>query len=60
MSKKHCSNCYYSGICDHIDICEDYMPFTEEIIDEEFDIILKDNRMAFYAEWFKYIEKCSS
>ena len=60
MSKKHCSNCYYSDRCDCSEVCEDYTPLTEEAIDEEVNDMIENNRVAFRAEWFGYIENCNS
>lgn len=60
MSKKHCSNCYYSDKCDCTEVCEDYAPLTGEAIDEEVNDMIENNRVAFRAEWFGYIENCNS
>ena len=60
MSKKHCSNCYYGDKCDCSEVCKDYTPVDELIIDEEVDEIIEANRTRFRAEWFKYIENYES
>ena len=59
LSKKYCSNCYYCEQCGCLEVCDDYVPLTEEAIDEEVNDMIKNDRIAFHAEWFEYIEHCN-
>jgi hypothetical protein len=36
-----------------------YAPLTEEAAEAEIDDMIEDNRIAFRAEWFEYIENCN-
>lgn len=36
--------------------CDVYVPLTDEAIDAEIDNVIEENRIAFRAEWFEYIE----
>lgn len=60
MSHKKCVNCYYGDLCQCDEVCEDYTPVNEQSIDEEIDNMVEKNRIAFRAEWFRYIEACNS
>ena len=56
LSKKYCSECLYGYECGRAEVCETYTPLTEEAIEAESDDTIEDNRIAFRAEWFEYIE----
>lgn len=58
MSKKYCSNCLYGYEHGRSEVCEMYTPITPEAVDAEVDDMIEENRVAFRAEWFEYIEEC--
>lgn len=60
MSKNLCYNCYYSDRCDCQDVCEDYIDVNECDDCNDIDDMIETNRIAFRAEWFKYIENCNN
>ena len=57
MLRERC--CLYE--CEHecLDTCDMYAPLTEEAAEAEIDDMIEDNRIAFRAEWFEYIENCN-
>ena len=60
LRKRHCSNCYYDDDCDCLEVCKDYTSLAEDVSDEEIDDIIENNRVAFRADWFEYIEYCNN
>lgn len=58
LNKKYCSDCYYYEHCGCSEACGGYMPLAEEAINREIDGMIENERTAFYAEWFEYIECC--
>lgn len=45
-------------MCRSDNVCDDYIPVDENAVDDEKDNLIEENRIAFRAEWFEYIEKC--
>lgn len=59
MSNRRCENCYYSEQCHCDKVCEEYTPVNEQSIDDEVYNMIEQDRTAFRAEWFEYIEAWS-
>ena len=56
MQNRICSECYYGGICGNDEVCDDYTPFNDSVIEREIDKMIELNRIAFRMEWFEYID----
>lgn len=56
MRKKYCCDCLYGYECGRAEVCEQYTPVGKEASDAEVNDMIEDNRVAFRAEWFEYIE----
>lgn len=57
MHHKSCDDCCNRDICQDNELCEDFIPSTEKIVDIEIDNLIEGNRIVFHNEWFNYIEK---
>jgi len=53
-------HCYYKDKCDQNEVCEDYYPIDPQAEDEAIDELIEENRAAFRAEWFEYIDEDSN
>lgn len=56
MSDRRCENCYYSELCHSNETCEDYTSVNEQSVDDDVYNTIEQDRIAFRAEWFRYIE----
>ncbi len=58
MEYRRCENCIFFDICKETEVCEDFAPCGDEVVDTYIqEEVIDAGRLQFYSEWNAYISQ---